>query len=132
MRFWKSFAASTEGASALEFALIAPAFFAMLFGSIQMGIAFYYAGSVQFALEKAARITMVDQDMSEGEVQAAFANELSAFTDQDIAMTYTVDSSGDVPIGELAATYAHEVIIPFVPSFDVTFNVVTKVPLTPP
>jgi Flp pilus assembly protein TadG len=131
MRFLKRFTAATGGASALEFALVAPVFFAMLFGTIQVGLGYYYAGSVQFALERTARITMVDQDMSEGEVQAAFATELAAFTDQDVDVTYTVDSSGDVPIGQFAATYAHEVIIPFVPSFDITFNVVTKVPLTP-
>jgi len=131
MRFLKRFAASIEGASALEFALIAPAFFAMLFGTIQMGIGYYYAGSVQFALERTARITMVDQDMSEGEVQAAFANELSTFTDQDVDISYTVDDSGDVPIGEFSATYTHEVIIPFVPAFTLSFDVETRVPLTP-
>lgn len=131
MRFLKRFAVSTGGASALEFALIAPVFFAMLFGTIQMGIAYYYAGSVQFALERTARITMVDQDMSEGEVQAAFANELATFTDQEVDVSYTVDDSGDVPIGQFAAAYAHEVIIPFVPTFTVSFDIQTRVPLTP-
>jgi Flp pilus assembly protein TadG len=129
MRFHKRFCKAADGASALEFALVAPVFLAMVFGTIQMGIAFYYAGSVQFALEKTARILMVDQEMSEGELQAAFANELSTYTDQTIDVSYTVDSSGDVPIGQFAATYAHEVVIPFVPAFDVTFNIVTKVPL---
>jgi Flp pilus assembly protein TadG len=131
MRFWKRFATATDGASALEFALVAPVFFAMLFGTIQMGIAYYYAGSVQFALEKTARLTMVNQDMSAGQVQAAFANELATYTDEDVDISYTVDNSGAVPIAEFSATYTREIIIPFVPSFDVSFDVETRVPLEP-
>lgn len=131
MRFWRNFCKADDGASALEFALIAPLFFAMVFGTIQIGVAYYYANSVQFALERTARITMVDQDMSEGQVQTAFANQLAAFTDQDVEVNYTVDSSGAVPIGEFSATYEHQIVIPFVPSFNVTFDVETRVPLTP-
>lgn len=131
MQFLERFVRASGGASALEFALIAPVFFTMTFGTIQLAIGYYYAGSVQFALERTARIAMVDQDMSEGQVQAAFANELAAFTDQDVDISYTVDESGDVPIGEFAATYVHEIVVPFIPSFEISFDVETRVPLTP-
>ena len=126
-RFWTA----TDGASALEFALVFPVFASMTFGSIQMGMAYYTAGSVQHALERTARITMVDQDMSTSQVQAAFATQLSPFTDQNIPINYTVDTSGDVPIAIFTATYTHEFIIPFVPSFDIAFPVETRVPLEP-
>lgn len=131
MMTWKRFCRSEDGASALEFAIIFPVFAAMLFGTIQIGLAYYFAGSVQYALEKTARMTMVDQDMSTGQVQTAFANELATFTDQNITISYTVDNSGDVPIAELSATYSHEFIIPFVPNFTIAFPVETRVPLTP-
>jgi Flp pilus assembly protein TadG len=131
MRGLKWLSADVSGASALEFALVLPVFVAMTFGTIQVGLAFYYAGSVQYALERTARITMVDQDMTQGQVQTAFANELSAFTDQDIDISYTVDDAGAVPIAELSATYVHEFIVPMVPSFEVAFDVVTRVPLEP-
>lgn len=131
MRGWKRFSAAEDGASALEFALVLPVFAAMLFGTIQMGLAFYFAGSVQFALERTARLTMVDQDMSAGQVQTAFSNELAPFTDQDITINYVVDDTGDVPIAEFTAAYVHEFIIPFVPTFSVTFDVETRVPLEP-
>ena len=72
-KFWRD----RNGASALEFAMILPVFCMMLFGSIQMGIAYYYAGTVQYALERTARVTMIDQDMSAGEVQTAFNAELA-------------------------------------------------------
>lgn len=125
------FRKSTDGASALEFALVFPVFASMAFGSIQMGMAYYTAGSVQHALERTARITMVDQDMSSTQVQSAFATQLAPFTDQNISINYSVDTSGDVPIAIFTASYTHEFIIPFVPSFDITFPVETRVPLEP-
>jgi Flp pilus assembly pilin Flp len=128
MRSMRKFISDSSGASALEFALVLPVFATMMFGTIQLGLAYYFAGSVQFALE---RMTMVDQDMSAGQVQTAFANELSAFTDQDIEVSYTVDNSGPVPIAELSATYVHEFVVPLVPAFDLTFDVETRVPLSP-
>lgn len=127
-RFWKT----TGGASALEFALVLPVFATMLFGTIQMGLAYYFAGSVQYALERTARLTMVEQDMSASQVQTAFSNELATFTDQDIDVNYVVDSSGDVPIAQLTANYQHDFVIPFAPAFSVTFTAETRVPLEPP
>lgn len=125
------FRTANDGASALEFALILPVFASMLFGTIQMALAYHTAGSVQFALERTARITMVDQDMSGAEVQAAFADQLETFTDLDIPINYVVDSTGDVPIAIFTASYTHEFIIPFVPAFDLTFPIETRVPLEP-
>jgi Flp pilus assembly pilin Flp len=130
-RFWRNFAKADDGASALEFALILPVFASMLFGTIQMGLAYYTAGSVQFALERTARLTMVDQDMSSNQVQTAFANEVSTFTDADIDINYSVDDTGDVPIAIFSATYTYQFVIPFVPSFEVDFPIETRVPLEP-
>jgi Flp pilus assembly protein TadG len=129
MLFWQRFAKSEDGASALEFALVFPLFAAMLFGTIQLGLAYYFAGSVQYALERAARTRMVTV-MTSSEVQAAFDAELAPFTDDPIALSYSVDSSGDVPIATLSATFTYNVVIPFIPSFDINFPVVTKVPVT--
>lgn len=128
MKIWRH----ESGASALEFALILPIFATMMFGTVQMGIAFYYAGTVQYALERTARLTMVDQDMSAGQVQSAFDNELSGFTDQEIVVTYAVDTSGDVPIAALSTTYAHEMIVPFIPAFTLNFDAEARVPLAQP
>ena len=129
--FGARFCKADDGASALEFALILPVFAAMLFGTIQISLAYYTAGSVQFALERTARITMVDQDMSGTQVQAAFDAQLATLTNEDVSINYTVDSSGDIPIAIFAASYTHHFVIPFVPVFDITFPVETRVPLEP-
>jgi Flp pilus assembly protein TadG len=129
--FWSRFCDDEDGASALEFALVFPLFATMLFGSLQMGLAYYTAGSVQYALERTARMTMVDQDMSAGQVQTAFENLLEPLTNEEININYAVDSSGDVPIAIFTATYTHNFVIPLVPQFNVDFPVETRVPLEP-
>jgi Flp pilus assembly protein TadG len=126
-RLWRD----DGGASALEFALVLPVFAAMLFGTIQTGMAFYYAGSIQYALERTARLTMVDQDMTAGQVQTNFDNEVGVFTDDNIIVNYSVDNSGDVPVAQLSTSYPYEVIIPFVPAFTLTFDAEARVPLAP-
>lgn len=128
MRFWKRLSKSEDGASALEFALIFPLFAAMLFGTIQLGLAYYFAGSIQYALERAARTRMVTA-MSASQVQAAFDAEVAPFTDDNIPISYSVDSSGDVPIATMSATFTYQVVVPFVPTFNISFPVVTKVPV---
>ena len=131
MRRWKLFSSAVGGASALEFALILPVFATLLFGTIQVGLALYFAGTVQYVLERTARMVMVDQTMSVGQAKQAFAAQLAAYTDQHITLNYAVDGSGTIPIAQLSAAYVHEFIIPFVPSFSVTFDAQERVPLKP-
>lgn len=131
MRFFKKFRKDQGGASALEFALVFPVFASMMFGTIQVGLAYYYAGSVQYVLERTARTRMVTS-MSASQLQAAFNTQLANYTTQSVTLNYSVDSSGDVPIATFSANYAHTFVIPFVPSFSVTFPVATKVPVTAP
>lgn len=124
-----SFGRDCDGASALEFAMIFPIFIAMVLGTIQMGIVYYTAGSVQFALDQAARSVMVNPAMSSGQVQTAIANQLETLTAQDVTVTYSVDNSGAVPVGEVNAAFSIDVVIPFVPSFSISFNAETHIPL---
>jgi hypothetical protein len=69
--------------------------------------------------------------MSAGQVQAAFDNEVSVFTDQNLTVSYAVDTSGDVPVAALNVSYPYQVIIPFVPSFTLNFDAEARVPLAP-
>ena len=129
MRNLRAFGAARDGASALEFAIILPVFVTMVLGTIQMGIVFFKAGSVQFALEEAARQVMVDPDMSASQIQVAIENKLESLTQQDITVTYSVDSSGAVAVAQLNAQFGIEVVIPFVPGFSINFDAETHIPL---
>jgi Flp pilus assembly pilin Flp len=151
LQFLQTFARDERGVSAVEFALTVPV---LLFSLLNGG-----ASALEFALISpvfASRCCSVrsrwllpphewqrSSSWSERHasrwsirhvgrpVQAAFDDQLSTFTDEDIGINYTVDSSGDIPIAIFAASYTHHFIIPFVPTFDITFPVETRVPLEP-
>ena len=126
---FKRFAAATGGASAVEFAMILPVFVSMVMGTIQMGIVYYQAGTVQFALEEAARQVMVNPDMSSGQIQTSIENKLADLTSQSVTVTYSLDNSGPISIAQVNASFSIQVVIPFVPSFSIPFNAQTQIPL---
>jgi Flp pilus assembly protein TadG len=127
-RFIKRFGQNEKGASALEFALVAPLFMSMTFGTIQMGLAYYTASSVQFALERVARTRMVST-LNTTQMQTAFNTELAKYTTKTVSLSYSLTTVSGVNVAQLSATYTHSFVIPFVPSFSVAFPVTTKVPV---
>jgi len=48
-----------EGATAVEFAVAVPLFFALLFGTVEFGRYFWARNTIQYAAEEAARYAMV-------------------------------------------------------------------------
>jgi len=55
----KSLHLNQDGTTAVEFALVAPVFIAMLFGTIGLCIALFLIGSLHFAVEDGARCASV-------------------------------------------------------------------------
>ena len=82
----------------------------------------------------AMALTSGERSTFAGVLEAAMLNDadgqalLAGMTSQ---LQSIFDQAGDVPIAIFTATYTHEFIIPFVPSFDITFPVETRVPLEP-
>jgi TadE-like protein len=123
------FAASEDGGIAIEFALIAPALFALILGIVQVGMAIFSGSTVQYVVERVARTAIIDDTVTESDLQTMVNDELADFSDNIKAtITYSVDSSGTVPIAHIQTTYVYPVQIPFVPSFDTHFTVDTYLP----
>jgi Flp pilus assembly protein TadG len=128
MRFWQKFCKAKDGASALEFALVFPIFASMFFGTVQIGFAYYEAGSMQYALERAARTRMVTT-LSASQMQTTFDSELAKYTKKTATLSYSEATSGGVTMATLSTNYSHTFVVPFVSSFTVAFPVTTKVPV---
>lgn len=127
-RFLRPIWQDESGASALEFAMTLPAFVMLVFGTIQMGYAFFCGSTVQYALERVAREVMVDSSMTQSVVQSHFDTQLKSMKGPKATISYTVDDTGPIPIAQLTATYNHKVVIPLVPEFTLTFTSDTRVP----
>lgn len=126
--FIRSFWRDQGGASALEFAMTLPAFAMLTFGTIQLGYAFFCGSSVQYALEQVARTVMVDNTMTQSSAQSQFDAQLKSLGAPHATLSYTVDTSGPIPIARLQATYAAKVNIPMIPEFTMNFVADTSVP----
>lgn len=125
------FKGDSGGASALEFAILLPVFLTMLFGTIQIGLLFFQAGTVQYALEETARDVMVRQDMTPAQIEGAIRNRLQNLTLVDVQVTYAVETIGDASVARVNASFTQQVIIPLVPTFEVPLTAQASVPLVP-
>lgn len=75
-RMFRRMARNADGATALEFALIGPAFIALLVGLLQTGMVFFYQQMLQTATTKAARLIMTGQAQTQGLSAAQFVNDI--------------------------------------------------------
>ena len=121
-------AGSRLGGGVSPYLYLLPAFVMLIFGTIQLGYAFFCGSTVQFALERVARTVMVDNTMTQSTAQSQFNTELSSMSGPHATLTYTVDTSGPVPIVRLVSTYQHVVTSPLIPQFTLTFVADTRVP----
>lgn len=127
--FIRRLSGAQGGASAVEFAMVLPIFVTMVLGTIQMGIVYYQAGTVQFALEETARKVMINPNMTLSQIETSIEQRLEVLTSQQVSVTYSVDTSGAIRIARVNARFTIDVVIPFVPGFAVPFDAETRIPL---
>ena len=69
---WRRFRRNRRGSAAVEFALVAPAFFALLFAILETGIMFFAGQVLETVTQNAARAVMTGQAQTAGLTQATF------------------------------------------------------------
>lgn len=79
-RFPANFAHNTGGATAVEFALVAAPFIALLIALFQTALVFFAERVLDETVEQASRIIMTGQAQSGGITQAGFANWICSNT----------------------------------------------------
>ena len=71
---WRRFRRNRRGSAAVEFALVAPAFFALLFAIIETGIMFLAGQVLESVNQQSARMILTGQAQSQSWPQTQFAN----------------------------------------------------------
>jgi Flp pilus assembly protein TadG len=124
-RIWQD----RRGATALEFAIVAPILILMLMAGIQFGMAQNSAGAMSYALEKGARQLLLQPTMSASELETVVDGHLSADqaakvdVDPDIAV-----GAGGGNVATITGVYTDQIGLPSLAA--VPFNV-TRVVVTP-
>lgn len=123
----KRFCRDRSGASAVEFALVAPLFIMLLFAIWEFGWALHNAASVSYALEQASRELMLDPDVTAAELQADVQGRIDDIGSGTVSVTLVRSTVGDVNYAEATSTYVHELLVPFVPQDALTLQSTVRV-----
>lgn len=125
--FWrrtKNIGACRLGATAVEFAIVAPLFLSMTLGLMEMGRAMWIKSALQYACEETARYYMVNNGASTTTLKAQAQTFLSdtGVTIATNPFTSSLDTSTTPDTMTITATYTFQALfIPF-PFPDVTLN----------
>ena len=95
----RRFAAERSGTTAVEFALIAPPFFALLFAIFETTLFLFAQSTLQNAANQASRLMMTGQTQNAGTTQSQFASQIcpmvsALFTCSKLMVNVATYSSG--------------------------------------
>ncbi len=120
-----------RGATAVEFAIIAPVFLVMVLATVELGRVMWIKGSIQFAVEQTSRYAMVNTSASMSDLQTYAGNQLLGIDSSQVTFLAQTESADGASFVSITGTYNFSVLIPIVPLPDVTLNAKSRVPLNP-
>lgn len=128
----KAFAlsASRLGATAVEFAIVAPLFLVMVYGVMEVGRAMWIKSTMQFAVEETTRYAMVNTSASTSALVTYAYTKLSGMDSSGITFTATL-TSGTPNFMTVSGTYDFTALVSLVQLPDFTLNASSRVPLIP-
>jgi Flp pilus assembly protein TadG len=112
--FWRA----REGNTAVEFALVAPALFLVIFGTLEFGRLLWTQSSLHYAVEQAARCASVTPSVcgTASQIQSYAANTISFLNISSSTFTSTSTSCGH----KISASFNYQFIatglFPFTPT----------------
>ncbi|MGE5149429.1 MAG: TadE/TadG family type IV pilus assembly protein [Rhodospirillaceae bacterium] len=122
--------ANDSGASAIEFSLIASAFFILLFGVFELGYALYCGASVRWALETSARTLLLSPTTTQAQLKTAVISYLGDIPNSSsVAVTLATDTSDPTnKVMKATTAYSYPFSVPMLPSYTLQFNASVTVP----
>ncbi len=128
----KALMRARAGATAVEFALVAPIFIIMTMGVFEIGRAFWIRSSMQFAVEETTRYAIVNTSATTATLATYAQTTLTAsgVNAADITFTATTEVSGSRTFISVTGTYNFSVVVPIVPIPDITLSVKSRVPIS--
>jgi Flp pilus assembly protein TadG len=120
--FLRRVAAATDGATALEFAMVLPVFVAIMFGTFQFGLAQHNLSSLRYALGGASRTLMLNPTMTQTQVSNLVKANLQDIADPNVTVTMATFTSGSGKIARLTGVYSSYIGIPMVATYPLNFT----------
>lgn len=127
----RRFSADKRGASALEFALVAPVFLLFLFGIFYTSWAAYGVANARFAIAETGRALQMNQRLTASDLDAIFKSKMNAglMTIQDLVLDTSGSQSG-LALAKLRVPIAIKLKIPFLDEVTIDCSASTQVALS--
>ena len=121
-----------RGSSAVEFALVAPAFFGMIIGVFWIGWAAFCTHSVHHALDMSARALQLKPTMTQNDLLALVRSRVSIGANaQNITVGLTFDpASSGAQLAHLSAAFPLSFSIPFFGDYSINYSASVTVPVS--
>jgi len=117
-----------RGATAVEFALIAPVFLIMVMGTVELSRAMWIKATMQYAAEETTRYAIVNTSASTSTLETYASNVVSTYGVSTTDMTFSATSSSTAV--SITITYTFSTIVPILSIPDISLNAMSQLPLS--
>lgn len=120
------------GGTAIEFSLLASAFFMFFTGVFQLGLALHYGASVRWALETSARTLLIAPATTQTQLQSQVVSYLADVPGgNNVTVNLVKDSTNpNAKVYQVSSSYIYPLSVPMLPTYNLTFNAHVVVPTT--
>lgn len=130
--FGRRFAGDRQGATILEFAIIAPILIAMLIGIFNLGYAMYCGAAVRNAIQRSSRALILTPTTTAATISTAAQALLVDVPVNNLAVTVTTETvTSTMQIKRVTWTYDYALWVPFASSSTLSFGSSMVVPMVP-
>ena len=122
-----------DGATAVEFAIVAILFLSFVFGIIEAGRIFWTWNTLQYSVEQAGRYALVNTDATSSEIEDVIISNMQGIQVDPANMTTTITTVtlSDINFIEISAEYNFTALTDFLPAEfnSITLSADTRMPL---
>jgi Flp pilus assembly protein TadG len=119
---------ATSGSAAIQFAIVAPAFLALVFGIIYLGMIYFDTQTLQTAVESAGRMISLNSSVTQDQLKTAIQNQLGVIGSPTITVSYTTATINGQNVGHLTATMTRTYIVPLITTYNMNYTAETYLP----
>ena len=125
---WSRFARADSGATAVEFAIVAPLYLTMMVGVFELSRAMWIKASMQYAVEETSRYALVNTSASATTLQTYAESKLSDTGVGSTGMIFTITADGTV--ADIQVSYSFETLTSLLPFPSLALTAKSRVPLS--
>ncbi|MBI3676304.1 MAG: pilus assembly protein [Proteobacteria bacterium] len=124
----KRFVRADQGTAAIEFAIVGNVFMMFLVAIAYFGIMMWDESSLDWAVQKGARMAALDKTVTQSQIATAVNGYLTSIGMSNATVSYSVAASNGVNVATISANLTKAYSVPFFSNLNLTFSSSAAVP----